>query len=210
MKYQHKHKLKGDAIRAVEWNALSEAMAQVNQHIQTATIGGLKHLGIGTDTPQAELEVIGTTWTHDLLARNIRAGKIFINGKALDEVIGEVIGEAQAGSAQLSDARLKYNINHLADPLMRLMQLRPISYQWNSHHKVSHLPKTPRIGLVADEVEHIVPEAISYDSDGFRQVDYGGLTAMLIEVVQQQQHTISALVAKVKQLEATVSTTRFE
>lgn len=235
MNYQHKEKVRGDAIRADEWNDLGVSLEKVSRHIvdmakenpvaapiatpivtpivtpeakaevkaePLTRLSGLEKVGIGTDDPQVELEVNGTTWTHDLLARNIRAGQVYINGRPL--------GDGNDKNAQLSDERLKKNVHNLVDPMMRFMQLRPVSYQWNDHKKISHLPKTPCIGLIANEVEHIFPEAVSEDSDGFKQIDYGSLTAMLIDVVKQQQSVINGLVEKVSQMEGRSSTSSFE
>jgi len=206
MNYRHTKKSKGDAIRADDWNALGETLERISQNQgprneTIAVIGGFQKVGIGTDHPQVELEVNGTTWTHELLARNIRAGKIYLNGRA--------IGEADGEHGQLSDARLKQNVRDLDDPLARLMQLHPVHYRWNDHPKVNHLPKTPRIGLIAGEVEHICPEVVSEDSDGFKHIDFGGLTAMLIAIVKQQQDLISGLVERVKQMENQSGTAHF-
>ena len=49
---------------------------------------------------------------------------------------------------------------------------------------------------MAQEIQRVLPEAVSIDANGILSVDYGKLTALLIEVNQQQQAEIEALKAE--------------
>ncbi len=86
-----------------------------------------------------------------------------------------------------SDQRLKQNIEPLASSLSKLSQLRGVSFKWKDN------PQDNQIGLVAQEVEKILPEIVSTDSEGYKSIAYGKLTAILIEGMKEQQRQIDEL-----------------
>jgi hypothetical protein len=57
------------------------------------------------------------------------------------------------------------------------------------------------IGLVAQDVEAVVPELVYDDPDGYKRLRYGHLTALLVEAVKEQQATIDALAARLNGLQ---------
>ena len=86
-----------------------------------------------------------------------------------------------------SSARWKTNIQPLADALRKVGLLRAVSFNWKSNGKHD-------IGVVAEEVARVVPEAVQFEQSGTPQsVDYGRLTALLIEAVKEQQAEIRKL-----------------
>ena len=94
-----------------------------------------------------------------------------------------------------SDERFKDNIKTLEDGLAKVNQLRGVSY--NKDNKKG-------IGVIAQEVEKVLPEIVitGKTEDKFKSVDYGRLTAVLIEAVKEQQKQIQTLTTKVEELEA--------
>ena len=86
-----------------------------------------------------------------------------------------------------SDERLKDNIQTLESGLDKVNQLRGVTYTRDEKEN---------IGVVAQEVEKILPEIVltADDEMGTKSVDYSRLTAVLIEAVKE-------LSAKVKELE---------
>jgi len=86
-----------------------------------------------------------------------------------------------------SDERLKDNIQTLENGLDKVNQLRGITYTRKEKEN---------IGVVAQEVEKILPEIVltADDEMGTKSVDYSRLTAVLIEAVKE-------LSARVKELE---------
>ena len=51
----------------------------------------------------------------------------------------------------------------------------------------------PEIGVLAQDVERVLPELVHTDKAGYKSVDYGKLTAVLIEAVKEQQALIRDL-----------------
>ncbi len=87
-----------------------------------------------------------------------------------------------------SDRELKKDIRTLEGSLEKMMQLRGVSFNWDleSEKAVSSDP-TDQIGLVAQEVEQVYPELVTETSRGFKALNYGKLSAVLIEAVKEQQ-----------------------
>ncbi len=58
-----------------------------------------------------------------------------------------------------------------------------------------------QVGLIAQEVEQAVPEVVRTDREGYKSLDYGHLTAVLIEAVKEQQGLIDDLRSRLATLE---------
>jgi len=109
--------------------------------------------------------------------------------------IGQGLGPAIAdGWSTYSSHRWKTNIHTLQGALGKVEQLRGVSYDLKDSGK-------HEIGVIAEEVGAVVPEVVSYEKNGkdAAGVDYGRLTALLIEAVKQQQKEISALRARLRE-----------
>jgi len=66
----------------------------------------------------------------------------------------------------------------------------------NGNRKVCSLfnfPKGTQYGVIAQEVEMVLPELVVTDANGFKSVDYVKITPILIEAVKEQQQQIDSL-----------------
>ena len=108
-----------------------------------------------------------------------------------------------------SDARLKKNIEPIPSSLTKVLQLNPVYYEWREDILPSAFVKNHRqgrqIGLVAQEVEEIIPEVVReekiYDGE-WKGVNYEKLTAVLIGAVKEQQEQIEELKTRIAVLES--------
>jgi len=100
-----------------------------------------------------------------------------------------------------SSRRWKTNIQTLHGALAKVEQLRGVSYNLKDSGK-------HEIGVIAEEVGAVVPEVVAWEKNGkdAEGVDYGRLTALLIEAVKQQQREISALRAQLRKRAAKEAT----
>jgi len=86
----------------------------------------------------------------------------------------------------LSDIRAKENIETLTNSLNKVIALRGVSFTLKESGDES-------IGVIAQEVEEIVPEVVNTGSDDYKSVSYGNLVGLLIEAVKEQQYQIDEL-----------------
>lgn len=99
-----------------------------------------------------------------------------------------------------SDARLKKDVKPLENSLWKLLQLEGVSFTWNEES--GDRAGEHDIGVIAQEVEKIMPEAVHTEEDGTKLVNYPKLTPLLINAIKEQQGQIDALTARIEVLEA--------
>ena len=92
-----------------------------------------------------------------------------------------------------SDARLK-NVLGKAKGLDIVNQLNPVHFEWKETGKTQD-------GLIAQEVEPLIPESVSTNEQtGFYEMDYSKLVTPLIKAVQEQQEQIEELKQQINEL----------
>ena len=104
-----------------------------------------------------------------------------------------------------SDERVKKNITKITDTIdviLSLKQLNGIKYNWNTEIKgYERMGEQTEIGVIAQEVEKVLPEIVGENNTGYKSVDYAKLTAFLIEVNKEQQKQIEDLQNRISKLE---------
>ena len=93
----------------------------------------------------------------------------------------------QYGYGISSDERLKTNIKTIENALDKTLLLRGVEY-----NDIRIEPEKKKIGLIAQEVELIVPEVVG-ESDGIKNISYGSLVGLSIEAIKDQQKQINEL-----------------
>ena len=84
-----------------------------------------------------------------------------------------------------SDQRIKTNIKTNDNALWKVQQVRGVYYT----HIIENVES---IGLIAQEVEHIIPEAVTENSNNnIKCIAYGNLVSVLIEAIKEQQEEIN-------------------
>ncbi len=81
-----------------------------------------------------------------------------------------------------SDSRLKQNVYTLSNVLDKINRLRGVSFEFIDQQKYA---SGPQIGLIAQELQQEYPELVSMGEDGFLQVNYSQLSAIVLEGVKQ-------------------------
>lgn len=136
------------------------------------------YVGIGTTTPNYTLSVEGDSWTK----------------------YGNWIG---------SDAKLKKNVLPLSDALSKVLKLEGKSYEWKEEYyktkekpggvevlKKRATPEGRHYGVIAQEIEKVLPELVKENADGTKAVAYTELIPLLIEAIKEQQKRIELLEKK--------------
>lgn len=109
------------------------------------------------------------------------------------QVVGNIL--ASGNVTGYSDEKLKDNIKTISNALDKIIQIRGVEYdrkdiKGNPHH----------IGVIAQEIEKIIPEVVSTHSDGIKSVAYGNLIGIVIEAIKEQQHQINNLKEEIENL----------
>ena len=110
---------------------------------------------------------------------------------------GAIVGSISVTSSATtyntsSDARLK-DVTGEARGLEVINELNPVSYNWKADGKADE-------GLIAQEVQEIVPNAVSGSEEEHYQMDYSKLVVHLVKAVKEQQTQIEALQSEINLL----------
>lgn len=97
-----------------------------------------------------------------------------------------------------SDERLKTDIQPLEKPLAVVLGLNPVSYRWRDN------PFSPgtQVGLLAQNVRRVLPDAVLTDEKGFLGVSYAAVTAVIAGAVRELHELISGQDKRLAALEA--------
>lgn len=107
-----------------------------------------------------------------------------------------------------SDKRYKENIENIQSPLEKINKIRGVSFDWTQEYLDNHggedeyFLRKHDIGVIAQEIEEILPEIIGTREDGFKAVKYEKLTPLLIEAIKSQQQLIRSLSDRILALES--------
>jgi hypothetical protein len=98
-----------------------------------------------------------------------------------------------------SDIRYKKNIETIDNALDKVQSLRGVTFDWdNDAFKENENTKKQTFmeratGVIAQDVEKVLPEAVRENEDGFKNVAYGNMVGLLIEAIKEQQAQIDEL-----------------
>jgi trimeric autotransporter adhesin len=111
---------------------------------------------------------------------------------------------------EISDQRFKKDIHQIEGSIEKLMKISGVSYMPVQRiHKgedvVKEVVQKTRIGLIAQDVEKVFPEAVFTDSEGYKSLSYTRLIAPLIEAVKELNLENQALKAQLDEINAKLS-----
>jgi hypothetical protein len=127
-----------------------------------------------------------------------------INDFNLEEIENEVLNDSVyldvfAGS----DIRFKEDIYPLENSLENINKIQAFKY----HYKTSEFPEKnfsqeEQTGVMAQELEKVVPLAVKTDETGYKYVNYAHLAPMLIEAVKELSAKVDEQATKIEELES--------
>jgi hypothetical protein len=108
-------------------------------------------------------------------------------------VVGDIY--ASGNITGLSDRRFKTNIEPLIGALDAVSMLNGYTYFRPDHH-----PEERQMGLIAQEVQEVYPEAVTYDKENDKYgVNYNAIIAPLVQAVKEMRAEYQTLVESLKQ-----------
>ena len=83
------------------------------------------------------------------------------------------------------------------------MEISGVTYKWNEEYLKDkdvdgYFVRETEVGVIAQEVEKVLPEVVATRENGYKAVRYEKLVALLIEAVKDQQHQIDELKARLE------------
>ena len=108
------------------------------------------------------------------------------------KVTGDIGATGDIVAYVSSDERLKNNVEVISNPIEKVQSLRGVTWEWNELASDA-AKQSPNVGVIAQEVEKVLPQLVHDRENGFKGVDYAKLTGLLIEAIKEQQKQIDEL-----------------
>ena len=164
-------------------NTLTKATLTGTANQITVTNGGGS---ITLSTPQST----GTS-------SNVQFGSFGV-GTAASGTTGEIRATNNVTAYYSSDERLKDNVQTIENALNKISQIRGVEFDWNNLQEPEdgYFVRKHDIGVIAQEVEKVLPEVVGTRKDGIKAVKYDRLVPLLIEAIKELKAEIDNLKGK--------------
>jgi trimeric autotransporter adhesin len=181
----------------------------------TGTITDLGNVSFAT-TIAANSVALSTDTTGDYVASLVQGTGVTITNNSGEGATPTIsIGQAVATNSAVafasvsatgdivaysgSDKRLKNNIINISDAVTKVRKLNGVTWKWNDD--VNEVTKTaPTTGLIAQEVQEVLPEVVNEREDGYLGIDYSKMVGLLVEAIKEQQNQIDSLTIEIENL----------
>ena len=134
--------------------------------------------------------------------------RILSGALGVDEQPSTTDGRIDAGNDVVafstSDKRLKENIKPLENSLDKVLKISGVEFDWKElteeEKKTIHGNEGHDVGVIAQEIEEVLPEVVTERKSGYKAVKYEKIVPLLIEAIKEQQEEIDLLKANLDQV----------
>jgi hypothetical protein len=110
---------------------------------------------------------------------------------------GDVVADGDVVAYNSSDVRLKDNIEVIKGSLDKIDGIRGVEFDWNDKSPGWAQERGHDIGVIAQEVQKIIPEIVVERKNGYLGVDYKRIIPLLIESIKELKQEVEDLKKKV-------------
>jgi hypothetical protein len=146
-----------------------------------------------TGTVSGSSQVLGGTGIHSGSTGDYQFNSIGV-GTAASTTAGEIRATGDITAFYSSDIRLKENIQPIQNALEKVESISGNTYDWKEGYDEIHSHKGNDVGVIAQEIEEILPQIVTNRDNGYKAVQYEKIVPLLIEAIKE-------LSAKIKRLE---------
>ena len=209
--------LAGTKISGSQASTGSFGVLETAGNVNVTTTG---RLGVGTDDPDYKLDVAGNAGFNEYLRHNgdtdthIRfqanqvdisaGGNVYSYDGAAFNLTGHLSASGNISGSQIeasgdiiafgsSDRNLKDNIQPIENPLEKMDKIGGYTFVWNDKQNVY---KGKDIGVVAQEIQEIMPEIVATRANGYLGVKYEKIVPLLIESIKELKQEIDEIKEK--------------
>jgi|TARA_B100001094_G_scaffold258253_1_gene258005 hypothetical protein len=110
---------------------------------------------------------------------------------------GDIVADGDVVAYNSSDERLKDNIQNIKGSLDKIGEIRGVEFDWNDKSPGWAQERGHDVGVVAQEVQKILPEIVVERKNGYLGVDYKRIVPLLIESIKELKQEVEILKKKV-------------
>jgi len=132
-------------------------------------------------------------------ASNVQFNSLGI-GMAASATAGRIDASNDVVAFSTSDIRFKENIVPIENALDKISKISGNTYDWKVELKDVHGYEGNDVGVIAQEIEAVLPQLVQDRDNGYKAVKYDKLVALLIEGIKEQQTQIHSLTIEIEKL----------
>jgi hypothetical protein len=121
-------------------------------------------------------------------------------GMAASATAGRIDATNDIVAYSSSDIRFKENIKPIENALQKISKISGNTYDWKAENKIEHGYEGNDVGVIAQEIEEVLPQLVQTRDNGYKAVKYDKLVALLIEGIKEQQTQIHSLTIEIEKL----------
>jgi hypothetical protein len=125
-------------------------------------------------------------------ASNVQFNSLGI-GMAASATAGRIDASGDVVAFSTSDINFKENITPIESPIEKIKMISGNTYDWKADMKEFHGFEGNDVGVIAQEIEAVLPQLVTTRETGYKAVKYDKLVALLIEGIKEQQTQIEKL-----------------
>jgi hypothetical protein len=174
-------------LNVSQLNGLSAATSGISNIVARDASG---NFSAGTITAT----LTGTATTANALnpVNNYQVNSLGI-GTAPSGTTGEILATSDITAFYSSDQKLKENINPIPNALEKVLHISGNTFDWKSGFSEIHSHSGTDVGVIAQEVEKVLPQVVTTRENGYKAVQYEKIIALLIEAVKELKEEVNEL-----------------
>jgi len=114
-------------------------------------------------------------------------------GTVASTTAGEIRATGDITAFYSSDERLKQNIVSIPNALEKVHQISGNTFNWKEGYDEIHSHKGNDVGVIAQEIEQILPQIVTNRDNGFKAVQYEKIIPLLIEAIKELSEKVNSL-----------------
>ncbi len=134
-----------------------------------------------------------------LTTSNVQHASLGI-GMAASGTAGRIDASGDVVAYSTSDKNFKENITPIENPIEKIRMISGNTYDWKADMKEFHGFEGNDVGVIAQEIEAVLPQLVTTRETGYKAVKYDKLVALLIEGMKAQQNQIDNLTIEIEKL----------
>lgn len=192
----------GNTVTATSAGALTVASVTASTGNATLTAGNLvltageivfsTASGKGLKDAQGDLNL-------EMLNAGIKITSLGVGSSAPSGTAGEIRASNEITAYYSSDIRLKENISVITDALTKVEQINGVEFDWKQTHieerggEDGYFVRKHDVGVIAQEIEAILPEVVASRDDGYKAVRYEKMIPLLIQAIKELNQQVKQL-----------------
>jgi hypothetical protein len=173
--------------------------AQTIANLPTGTVSGSSQVTLSSTTGY------GTVINQNLLTTSdVRHNSLGI-GMTASGTAGRIDASGDIVAYSTSDINFKENITPIENPIEKIKMISGNTYDWKTDMKEFHGFEGNDVGVIAQEIEAVLPQLVTTRETGYKAVKYDKLVALLIEGIKTQQSQIEKLESEIAGLQNVIT-----